>query len=180
MKINAFMTMYKTRKREEEKLKAIKEHIKYEYVPFETKADVAKAIVRSCYWDKEENDAGTERDVFHINSVAKHMLCSMAIIDLYTDLERQKKDGKMLEDFNLLNGSGVLDLIIQNMDQRELKEFNMVLQMTCDDAIANEYENHAFISHQVERFGKLIGTALSPVLSQLDIGQIAEIIKNIK
>ena len=56
----------------------------------------------------------------------------------------------------------------------------MVLQMTQDDVIANEFENHAFISQQIERFGKLIGTALSPVISQLDIGQIEKVIDEFK
>ena len=30
---------------------------------------------------------------------------------------------------------GVLDLILQSINARELKEFNMLVQLTCDDSI---------------------------------------------
>lgn len=173
------MTKYKIKKTNDEKLQMVKEHVLNQYIPFEKKADMAKAIVDNSYWREEEIN-GEKRKILHIDSVANYMLKCMAIVDLYTDIERQKGDGKMLEDFNTLNGSGVLDYIIQSIDQRELKEFNMILQMTQDDVVANEFENHAFISQQVERFGKLIGTALSPVISQLDIGQIEKVIDQFK
>lgn len=179
IKLSFFMTKFNIKKTEDEKLQMVKEHILNQYVPFEKKADMAKAIVDNSYWREEEIN-GEKRKVLHIDSVANYMLKCMAIVDLYTDIERQKGDGKMLEDFNTLNGSGVLDFIIQSVNQRELKEFNMILQMTQDDVIANEFENHAFISQQVERFGKLIGTALSPVISQLDIGQIEKVIDQFK
>lgn len=179
IKLSFFMTKFNIKKTEEEKLQMVREHILDQYVPFEKKADIAKAIVDNSYWRNEKID-GEKRKVLHIDSVANYMLKCMAIVDLYTDIERQKGDGKMLEDFNTLNGSGVLDFIIQSISQRELKEFNMILQMTQDDVIANEFENHAFISQQVERFGKLVGTALSPVISQLDIGQIEKVIDQFK
>ena len=179
IKITAFMNAYKFRKTDEEKLDMIKKYIKNEYVPYEEKADVAKAIVDNSYWKTRKEENG-EVKYLHIDSVACYMLKCMAIVDLYTDIERQKGDGKMLEDFNTLNQFGILDLIVQNIDQRELREFNMILQMTEDDVISNEFENHAFISKQVERFGTLIGTALSPVISQLDLGQIQEVIDQFK
>ena len=179
IKLSFFMTKYKIKKTNDEKLQMVKEHVLNQYIPFEKKADIAKAIVDNSYWREEEIN-GEKRKILHIDSVANYMLKCMAIVDLYTDIERQKGDGKMLEDFNTLNGSGILDFIIQSIDQRELKEFNMILQMTQDDVVANEFENHAFISQQVERFGKLIGTALSPVISQLDIGQIEKVIDQFK
>lgn len=179
IKLSFFMTKYKMKKTEEEKIEFIKEHIKNEYVPFEKKADIAKAIVDNSYWRDEEFN-GEKKKILHVDSIANYMLKCIAIIDFYTDIERQKGDGKMLDDFNTLNESGIFDLVIQNIDQRELKEFNMILQMVQDDVIANECENHAFISQQVERFGKLIGAALSPVISQLDIGQIEKVIDQFK
>lgn len=179
IKLSFFMTKYKMKKTDEERLQFVKEYIKNEYVPFETKADVAKAIVDTSYWRTEKID-GNKRKVLHVDSVANYMLKCMALVDLYTNIERQKNENKMLDDFNTLNGSGILDMIIQSINPRELKEFNMVLQMTQDDVIANEFENHAFISQQVERFGQLIGTALSPVIEQLDFEQIEKVIDQFK
>ena len=101
------------------------------------------------------------------------------MLDLYTDIERSKNEGKMLDDFNRLNGNGIFDMIIRNIDERELREFNMVIQMTADDLLANEYENHEFIKNQVERFGSLIGTSLKPILEGLDMSKIQEVISQI-
>lgn len=180
MKLTPFMTMYKTKKTPEKQIEFIKEHVKNDYVPYEKKADVAKAIVKASYYQRTKNRGEIEREEFHIDSVAKYMLTCLSMVDLYTDIERSKNEGKSLEEFNVLNGSGVLDLIIQNIDDRELKEFNMVLQMTCDDLMANEYENHAFIRAQVERFGNLISATLSPIIEKLDVEEIKKIISEVK
>ena len=175
MKITSFMTQYKFKKTEEEKENMVKSHIKNEYVPFEKKADVAKAIVDASFYHEEIGADGNVHKTFHIDSVAKHMLMCMAVIDLYTDIARSKGNGKMLEDFNVLNGSGILDLIIQNINPRELKEFNMVLQMVCDDAMSNEYETHAFVSKQIERLAELIGNVIVPIVKNLNIDQIKDV-----
>ena len=180
IKLSAFLTAYKFRKSDDEKEEIIKKHILNEYVPFEKKADVAKAIVETSYHQKIKDKYGNERTVLHVDSVGKFMLTCMAMLDLFTDIERSKGDGKMLEEFNALNSLGIFDMIINNLDQRELKEFNMVLQLTSDDFMTNEYENHAFITEQVERFGELIGATLSPVLAQLDTDKIEEIIDKFK
>lgn len=171
--VTDFMNKFNSKKTDDEKLKLVKHYIKNEYIPYEKKADYASLVVDSSYW--VVND---EEKTLHVNSVAKHMLACMAVVELFTDIERDKDKDTMLDSFNALNGSGALDLIINNIDERELKEFNMVLQMTCDDVITNEYENHAFIIKQVDRFGKLIGNAIVPVLSTLDTEKIEELIKS--
>ena len=50
---------------------------------------------------------------------------------------------------------------------RELKEFDVILDMVRNDVIQNEYETHAFIANQVERFGELAGVVLKPAIEQL-------------
>ena len=177
MKLTTFITILNTKKHDEDKEQFIKEHIKYEYIPYEQKADMAKRIVDVCYFKKENND-DLEEYTMHIDSVAKYMITCMSIIDLFTDIERTKKDGKMLEEFNVLNSSGVFDILIKNINQRELKEFNMVLQMTCDDVMTNEYEPHAFVNNQVKRIGNLIGSILVPIVKQMDIEKIQDLIND--
>lgn len=179
IKLTAFMTTFKFRKTDEEKVSMIKEHIKNEYVPYEKKSDIAKAIANASYWRTEKDSDGNEYKELHIDSVARYMLTCISMFDLYTDIERSKAKGNILDDFNILNENGIFDLLIQNIDERELKEFNMVLDMTCKDIIANEFENHAYITKQVDRFGKLVGSVLSPIISQLDLDKVEEIIKQI-
>lgn len=179
IKLQSFMTSYKFKKTEEGKKEFLLKYIKNEYVPYEKKADYAKAIVQASYYQDEKTPDGKTHRVFHVDSVAKYMLTCMTIVKLFTTIECSSNEGKMLEEFNMLNQSGIIDLIIQNISQHELKEFNMILQMTCDDTITNEYEPHAYIKNQVERFGQLIGTTLLPVIKQLDIEQIQEIVNAI-
>lgn len=159
--------------------KYVKTHIIKEYVPYEKKADIAKAIVDNCYWRTVTDVNGNKHKELHVDSVAKHMLFCMSVIKLFTDIECQYGDGKMLEDFNALNRPGVIDIIMQNINEREINEFRMLVQLTCDDVMTNEFENHAFIIKQVNRFGELVGTAIAPFVSQLDVDKIKEVINNI-
>lgn len=179
IKLTAFMTAYKFKKNDEEKLNMVKEHIKNEYIPYEKKADIAKAIADASYWRKVEDSNGNEYSELHVDSVAKYMLTCISMFDLYTDIERSKSKGNMLDDFNILNENGIFDILIQNMDERELKEFNMILDMTCDDVVFNEYENHAYITKQINKIGKVVNDVLSPIISQLDIGKIENIIEQV-
>lgn len=179
IKLNAFITMYKIRKTDEEKLEFIKEHVKSDYIPFEKKADVAKAIVQVSYYVNEKDINDNDVKKFYVDSVAKYMLTCMSIIDLYTDIERNKKEGKILEDFNVLNEYGIFDVLIQNIQPRELKEFNMIIQMTVDDLLTNEYEAHSFIRNQVERFGSLIGASIKPFIDQFDENTIKDLLSQI-
>lgn len=180
IKISAFIMAYKHKKTDDEKKDYLMQHIKREYIPYEYKADIARAIVDASYYKNQKSVDGKEQRVFYIDSVAKHMLTCMAIVKLFTTIECSSKDGKMLEEFNSLNSLGIFDLIIQCVNQRELKEFNMVLQLTCDDIMANEYENHAYISKQIDRFAWIISGIIEPTLKDLDIENIRKVINNIK
>ncbi len=175
-KISAFLAEYKTKKTIEEKDECVKKYMNNNYVPYDKKADVANAIADTAYHRVEIDKDGNERKVLHVDSIARYMLTCMSVVDLYTNIERQRIGGNMLDDFNALMSVGALDLIIKNLDPSELKEFKMVVQMACDDLMTNEYENHAFISKQVERFGKLVGNFISPLLSQLDMSKVEEIL----
>ena len=181
MNINTFLTLLKTKSgAKEKKEEFIREHIKNTYIPLETKMGVAEAIVKSAYVQHIKDEAtGKDREFIHVNSVAKHMSTCMAIVDLYTDLERQKTDGKMLEDFNKLNENGVFDLIIEYINKDELKEFYMVIKMVSDDFFTNEYENHAFISKQMDRVVDILSAILPSLLEKLDKDRINEIVGNI-
>lgn len=176
--LKTFMALYNSKKSDEDKEQLIREHIIGDYIPYEKKADIANAIVDISYWKKEKDFSGLETKILYVDSVAKYMLTCMAMLDLFTDIERKKNNGNMLEDFNLLNSNGIFDILAQNIDERELKEFNMILQMICDDVITNEYENHAFITKQIDRFGRLIGASIAPILENIDINQIMEMIKD--
>ena len=134
------------------------------YIPYEMKVTLCKKIVDTTYYDKTEKD-GKETKKLHINSPSEYMLYCLNLVDRYTKLKIDFKNS--LEEFNLLN-QRVLDLIVNKIPEREVKEFRMILDMIENDVMQNEYEPHAFISKQVERFGSLVGEVLKPFVGELE------------
>ena len=115
IKLTAFVVAYRNKKTPEEKENMLKEHIINKYVPYEKKVTIAKAISDNCYWKTENDINGNEYKVLHVDSAAKYMMSCMTVVDLYTDIQRQRLDGNILEDFNSLNELGIIDLIIKNI-----------------------------------------------------------------
>ena len=93
------------------------------------------------------------------------MLYRLNLINSYTNISIDFKNS--LDEFNLLNKSDVIDLMLSYIPKKELEEFNMLLEMVKNDFITNEYETKAFISGQVEKFAEIFGTVISPVLTRL-------------
>lgn len=177
MKIDMFLKLYESKQTPESKEKLVADHVKNIQVKYSDKVDRAGIIAKHSYYEKQVGADGVEREVFRQNSAAKYMLYYLTLVDLYTDLEIDFK--KSLDTFEKINGS-ILDTIISYIDDRELKEFQMLLDFACDDLMMNEYEIHGFVRNQVERIGSLIGTILAPVIENIDVKQIEDIIKSIQ
>ena len=174
MKIETLLTVLKTKNNEKDRVDLIKSHVLDKYIPLEEKQVRAQNIIKSSYYLKD-NDGN---EIFHINSVAKYMLTCMTLIDIYTDIERSTREGKIVEEFNKLNEAGIFDILIQSINQRELKEFNMVLDMEANDVMTNEYEPGGFVRNQVTRFGNLVGATLLPIIESIDLSELENILKN--
>lgn len=175
MRIETFLQVYKTKKTDDEKKQAVESIMKNETIKYSDKVDRTGLIAQKSYHVMRSDVNGVEHEVFEQNSAAKYMLYSLTLVDLYTTLDIDYK--KSLEQFELLNGE-VLDGIYSAIDSRELKEFQMLLDFACDDIMTNEYEPHAFVRGQVERFGSLINAVLSPIMKSIDTAQLEEVIKN--
>lgn len=177
MKLDTFLKLYNVRKNAEEREALVKEHITNTHVSYTDKCDRAELIARSSYYVKEKDENGVEQKRFHQNSAAKYMLYSLAVVDMFTDIDVDFKNS--VEFFEKINGE-ILDYIVLNVNERELNEFRMLLEFACDDLIANEYENHAFFKEQIDRFGKLVSVSIKPLLEDLDIQKIQEVIEKMK
>lgn len=177
MKIDTFVKLFSTKKTEEEKSDAINQVMKHVSISYSDKVERANLIAQHSYYTKEKDINGVENEVFKQNSAAKYMLYSLTLVDLYTNIDIDYKQS--VEYFEKINGE-ILDRIIGAINERERKEFQMLLDFACDDVIANEYEPHAFLRKQIERFGALIGASLAPVLETLDMNKFEEIVKQIK
>lgn len=173
MKIETFVKLFNTKRTSDEKEKAIQDIMKDVHIKFEDKVNRSRLIAKESYYTKENTSDGAVQEIFQQNSVAKYMFYSLTIVDLYTKIEIDYK--KALEQFELLNGE-ILDLIINHIDQREKNEFKMLLEFACDDILVNEYETHAFIRNQVDRFATIFGDIIAKSVENLDMNSIQEII----
>ena len=169
MKIETFIQLFKTKRSDEEKEKAVLGIMNGKHIKYVEKVARANMIANNCYYTKKKSSDGVEHEVFEQNSSAKYLFYCLSLVDLYTTLEVDFK--KAPEQFEMLNGE-ILDLIISKIDDREHKEFQMLLEFACDDLLVNEYEPHAFIRNQVDRFGDIVGMAILPALEGLDIEKV--------
>ncbi len=181
--VKDFVKKYNNEKSEEAKIDFVKSVINTKYIPYETKVTICKKIIESSYYIKTEIN-GIEVRKLQVNSPAQYMNYCLWLVKQYTNIEIDFK--RSLEEFNELNKIGLFDVIATFIPEREYKELRMILEMTENDILRNEYETHAFISKQVERFGELIGVTMKPAIEQLiktveniDENKIEEIINKL-
>lgn len=152
MKIKEFVEQYNGYATDYLKEDFLKENLKITpYIPFVTKEAIARQIVKISTYDKKTGN-------IKLNSVVHHHLYCRMIIEYYTNLERENTN--FIDEYDLLVSSGVFRKIMAMIPEYELGEFNMIIDMVRDDAIKNEYELHAFISNQIDRFEQLLEIAL--------------------
>lgn len=163
--VDELVKKYNTLNNDDLKQKLIKSIVTTEYLPYELKATICEKIVETSYYIKVKDINGNEHKKLHVNSITNYMLYCLSLIDYYTTISIDYNES--LESFNKLNKTELLDVILNCIPEREIKEFRMILDMVESDLIQNEYETHAFISSQVERFGELAGLTLTPLLEQL-------------
>jgi hypothetical protein len=163
--VEEFCKKYNRTNVEQMKGKLIADVMNLHYVPYENKITICEMIIESSYYKINEKN-GIKVKKLHVNSPAKYMLYCLNLVSNYTNIKVDFKNA--LKDFNLLNECEVLDIIYGTIPEKELKEFRMVLDMVENDVMQNEYETHAFISNQAERFGELFGSIISPAIEQLN------------
>ena len=140
---------------------ALKNCVTCKYLSYVKKCNLCERIIKATYY--RTNEDGTK--TLHVDSVSKHMLFKLSVVDTYTKIDVDFNHA--VAEYDLLKENYIFDIIEGFIGEVELSELKHVLDMTEKDVISNEYEPHAFISNQVERFGGLLGLSLSPALEKL-------------
>lgn len=164
MTVKEFISKYNALEDAKIKNDFIKLNINSKYVSYENKITICEKIIEASHYIKTL-DNSIEIKKMHINSPCKYMLYRLNIINSYTNIQIDFKNS--LEEYNLLNKLDLINIIKELISKEEIEEFDMLLDMTEKDFIANEYETKAFISGQVERFAELFGSIVAPALEQL-------------
>lgn len=137
----------------------VSKHVVTKYIDVATKAFWCEAIIKNTTHIKDGN-----MEIVKIDSVARHIVFVMRIIDLYTDICIDFKDGKYVSQYDQLNEVGAIDYIINNIPESEYIEFNAILDMKLNDFRDNEYSITALLYNLKESVllsNGLIGKMLS-------------------
>lgn len=135
------------------------------YVPFVMKDALMTNVVKCTMLDKETGN-------IKVNSSAEYLLLIRVFIEQYTYLKVETPG--FYEEYDELVKSGLFDLLIvgnENVEplipRAEIIEFKNLLNLKKNDLMTNQYELHAFITGQVDRFIKLGEATLTPVIDAI-------------
>ena len=144
------------------KEKYIKKFVGNNYVNYATKLSVADQIVQLSSTNQVDGQVNGQ---IKINSSLRYLLYVFNLIDLYTNITVDFSN--ILEEYDLLEEQGLVDELIRLMPQREVTSFETILKMVFYDFIQNNYENHAFISNQVQRIVDIFTATTSPLIEKI-------------
>lgn len=141
MKIDVFLKLLETKKGNDQ-AEFISARIKNQYVPIAKKCECAERIAAQSFGNGK------------LNSVYKYVLTCMALLDLYTDFSYNKDKNSILNDYDKFNKLGLFDVILNAIDENEIKEFNMIIDMCYSDYIFNQESD-------IDKLTKVIDTKVS-------------------
>ena len=137
MDLQLFLKNYKAHDGKKTMDEFINKHITVKYIPYLEKYAYCESIVKStCHTDK---------DIIKINRPGQLMSFLMRIIDLYTDIDIEFKNGKFVEQYDELKKVGALDALVSFIPESEYIEFSTILTMAMDDFRDNEYSIEAIL-----------------------------------
>jgi hypothetical protein len=133
------------------------------YIPFKEKLNKANRIakVTTHKYGKDGKITGNIK----ADSTSRYLLFTLNIIDAYTALDIDFKN--IVAEFDMLAENGLIQEILSKIPQNEVSDFKILLDMSVDDIMTNEFSTQAFISEQVVRFGNIVSVTLKPVLDRL-------------
>lgn len=177
--VDEFIKLWEAEEKDED-IKQIADDIFMVYIPYEEKVNRADRIVKSAYYNLDEND----KPKFMINSAASYMLYCLTVVDLYSPITIDFSNA--VDIYDKLNRNRIIDWIMNKIDERELKEFKMIYDMIGRDEIANYHEIHTFIDKQVRTIADVASAICDPlieeiknVINNMDTNELSQIIEQL-
>lgn len=176
MKVKEFIEKYNSFKNDDLKNKFVKERITTEYVPYSKKMDVCKRIVDATMQLSTEVE-GMEQRYFHSSAAVRFFMQQIQLVRLYTDIEIHEAGVDGIEDFELLDRYGLIEVIQCYIPERELTYFSTIIQMYIDDYVMNENNLINYIETKINASGMVFGTILDQLKNITDNEDIKKMIK---
>lgn len=144
--VKGFVEDYEKKLTNTEKESYLKGKLKTEkYLPYADKLATAENIVKSSSYAMIKEDGVLKKtDKIEINSPLRYILFVMSIIDKYTNIEVNFKN--IMPEFDYLNKNNLFEAIFAKIGDREINEFNTVVEMVLDDFVSNKFETKNYIS----------------------------------
>ena len=118
------------------------------YIPYVTKIDEAKRIIKTCYY-KEING----KDTFVLNSPMRYIFFMGAIIEQYTNLEFDKVPDSdirdLSKDIDLFEEFDISKELMQFIG-RDINTFTTIINLVLDDEIDNNRSIIPFLENRSE------------------------------
>ena len=163
MKVNEFIEFYNTMNNK----KSVWNKIGLlHYVPFKLKADTAMNIIRDNF--KMENGQVIK------NTPALYVLNRMCAVMVYCPNLEISADNA-LSDYDLLNGSGVLEEILKEVG-KDINEFDTIFTMTFEDYIANTSSTNAIVHNILNTFAEMCNRSIDSILEYLNGSDVKNIL----
>jgi hypothetical protein len=163
--IKKFCKEYSNRATEQLKEQYLDENLKITpYVPFVTKDAVIDKLLDITMFDKETQNV-------KLHSSGEYLLLTRVFIEQYTNLSVETEG--FYEEYDELKKSGLFDVLLVGDEKTntpplipydEIVEFKYLLSIKKSDILTNYTTPQAFISQQVERFGKVANISINPII----------------
>lgn len=158
--VKEFVDGYSNLKSEQLKDKYIKENLEIkEYIPYNLKMAIAQNIVKHSCFDENKN--------LKISSPIRYLLYTRSLITKYTNLKENSENSSFLEEYDALSSTNLLEKVISKIPNKELVEFETIVDMTFNDVIKTYTSPHVFISEQINKITSAFSTIFKPLAVQM-------------
>lgn len=145
-----------------------------EYIPYMQKVEIARKIFEAtCMVDGR----------VVLDSPIRYLMYCRTIVDLYTNIKFTEKNPEienddmlgvvMMAEFDALNSLGLFEVIFAKIPEREINEFNTILDMVSNDAMTNKAGVYGFFSDMVDRLTAVVN-ALAEITKDANWEEILE------
>ena len=144
--VKSFVEEYEKCSNNDDKTKFLKSKLKTEkYLPYADKLTFAENIINhSSYAMVKEDGVLKKTDRIALNSPMRYILFVMTVVDKYTNIEVNFQN--IMPDFDALNFNSLIEVIFEKIGDKEVSEFNTVVEMVLDDFMANKFEFKNYVS----------------------------------
>ena len=126
-----------------------------DYINFEVLTVIADSIVANSMFDKDGN--------IKIDSCKKYLLYVYSILNVFTNIDVH--EDKWVQEYNKLNKSNLIEVIVGMIPERIVNEFDSILKMKSDDLITNYYSINAYIDRKLVQLYPVINKGIDGLLS---------------